>query len=87
MKRLFSRVGAVAAAALMVFAPVSAAATEGSALAASAAAVAAVSGAATAAAAQDPADAAPCEGRFVNPITDVCWSCLFPLTLGLTKRP
>lgn len=23
-----------------------------------------------------------CEGRFVNPITDVCWSCLFPLTLG-----
>jgi hypothetical protein len=43
MKRLFSRVGAVAAATLMVFAPVSAAATEGSALAASAAAVAAVS--------------------------------------------
>ena len=82
MKRLFTRVGAVAAAALMVFAPVTAAATEGSALAASAAAVAAVSGAATATAAQDPADAAPCEGRFVNPITDVCWSCLFPLTLG-----
>jgi len=23
-----------------------------------------------------------CSGRFVNPITDVCWSCLFPLTLG-----
>lgn len=42
---------------------------------------AALSGAA-ALAAPDPADAAPCEGRFVNPITDVCWSCLFPLTLG-----
>lgn len=23
-----------------------------------------------------------CHGRFVNPITDVCWSCLFPLSLG-----
>jgi conjugal transfer pilus assembly protein TraU len=23
-----------------------------------------------------------CSGRFVNPITDVCWSCLFPLTIG-----
>ncbi len=23
-----------------------------------------------------------CHGNFVNPITDVCWSCLFPLTLG-----
>lgn len=22
-----------------------------------------------------------CTGRFVNPITDVCWSCLFPITL------
>ena len=42
----------------------------------------AVSGAAVAAASADPADAAPSEGRFVNPITDVCWSCLFPLTLG-----
>lgn len=25
-----------------------------------------------------------CEGKFPNPITDVCWSCLFPLTLGST---
>lgn len=25
---------------------------------------------------------AKCNGRFINPITDVCWSCLFPLTLG-----
>lgn len=23
-----------------------------------------------------------CTGRFVNPITDVCWSCLFPISLG-----
>jgi conjugal transfer pilus assembly protein TraU len=23
-----------------------------------------------------------CVGRFVNPITDICWSCLFPLTIG-----
>lgn len=23
-----------------------------------------------------------CEGRFVNPITDVCWRCIFPLSLG-----
>ncbi|EFT4510581.1 conjugal transfer pilus assembly protein TraU [Salmonella enterica subsp. enterica serovar Stanley] len=26
-----------------------------------------------------------CESRFVNPITDICWSCLFPLSLGSTK--
>ncbi|MFD1877412.1 conjugal transfer pilus assembly protein TraU [Vibrio chagasii] len=23
-----------------------------------------------------------CVSRFINPITDVCWSCLFPMTLG-----
>ncbi len=23
-----------------------------------------------------------CQGRFINPITDICWSCLFPITLG-----
>lgn len=23
-----------------------------------------------------------CSGHFVNPITDVCWSCLFPLSIG-----
>lgn len=23
-----------------------------------------------------------CSGRFVNPITDICWSCLFPITIG-----
>ena len=26
--------------------------------------------------------AGSCHGRFVNPVTDVCWSCLFPLSLG-----
>lgn len=30
------------------------------------------------ASAADPA----CEGRFVNPITDVCWECIFPLSIG-----
>lgn len=25
---------------------------------------------------------AACHGNFVNPITDVCWSCLFPITIG-----
>lgn len=24
----------------------------------------------------------PCKGRFFNPITDVCWSCLFPISIG-----
>ena len=22
-----------------------------------------------------------CQGKFMNPITDVCWSCAFPITL------
>ena len=26
-----------------------------------------------------------CTGKFVNPITDVCWSCLFPLSVGGLK--
>lgn len=28
---------------------------------------------------------AACHGSFVNPITDVCWSCLFPLSIGSMK--
>lgn len=32
-----------------------------------------------------PTQAAPCKGHFVNPITDVCWDCLFPLTIGASK--
>ena len=35
---------------------------------------------------------AQCGGKFVNPITDICWSCLFPITIGSvsvwpSKRP
>lgn len=34
-------------------------------------------------AATTPAQAqSKCSGKFVNPITDVCWSCLFPLSVG-----
>lgn len=29
-----------------------------------------------------PAYGGVCQGRFVNPITDICWSCLFPITIG-----
>ena len=30
------------------------------------------------------AEAGPgrCTGSFVNPITDICWSCLFPISIG-----
>lgn len=28
---------------------------------------------------------AACKGRFVNPATDICWKCLFPITLGGLK--
>lgn len=28
------------------------------------------------------AQAGACVGRFPNPITDVCWKCLFPITIG-----
>ena len=33
------------------------------------------------------ADAGPgkCTGKFVNPITDICWSCLFPISVGSLK--
>lgn len=26
-----------------------------------------------------------CVGKFANPITDICWSCLFPITIGGVK--
>ena len=29
--------------------------------------------------------AGKCNGRFVNPATDICWSCIFPITLGGIK--
>lgn len=37
--------------------------------------------------AASPAAAAPgdCTGKFINPITDVCWSCMFPLSVGGMK--
>lgn len=25
---------------------------------------------------------AECQGKFLNPISDICWSCLFPITIG-----
>lgn len=25
---------------------------------------------------------AKCQGKFLNPITDLCWSCIFPITIG-----
>ena len=28
------------------------------------------------------ASVATCTGRFMNPITDICWSCILPLTIG-----
>ncbi len=32
-----------------------------------------------------PALSKTCSGRFVNPITDICWSCLFPISIGPVK--
>lgn len=32
-----------------------------------------------------PMASARCQGRFINPVTDICWSCLFPMTLGGMK--
>lgn len=26
--------------------------------------------------------AEPCVGKFVNPMTDICWSCIFPIKIG-----
>ena len=28
------------------------------------------------------AGAATCTGKFPNPITDICWSCILPLSIG-----
>ena len=28
---------------------------------------------------------AACHGRIPNPVTDVCWQCLFPLTVGSNR--
>ena len=29
-----------------------------------------------------PVSAQACTGRFVNPVSDVCWECLFPISIG-----
>ena len=29
-----------------------------------------------------PAMAATCKGKFANPVTDICWSCMFPIKIG-----
>jgi conjugal transfer pilus assembly protein TraU len=28
-----------------------------------------------------------CTGRFLNPITDVCWDCFFPISIGAIETP
>ena len=30
---------------------------------------------------------ASCGGRFPNPVTDICWSCMFPMEIGPVKIP
>lgn len=30
------------------------------------------------------AEAGTCSGRYINPVTDVCWTCLLPMTIGQT---
>lgn len=27
----------------------------------------------------------PCKGKFINPITDICWSCMLPISIGPAK--
>ncbi len=27
-------------------------------------------------------EAATCTGKFANPVTDICWSCVFPIRIG-----
>lgn len=31
------------------------------------------------------ADTSKCVGKFINPITDICWSCIFPISIGGKK--
>ena len=28
---------------------------------------------------------AGCQGKFLNPVSDICWRCLFPITIGGMK--
>jgi conjugal transfer pilus assembly protein TraU len=36
-------------------------------------------------AAPKPSEAGICTGEFVNPITDICWDCIFPISIGSTR--
>src|SRR3546814_12901400 len=50
--------------------------------------LAAILGLATATPAMADAGPGRCTGSFVNPITDICWSCLFPISIrGLDIWP
>jgi conjugal transfer pilus assembly protein TraU len=40
---------------------------------------------ATIAAAWSPAATATCSGRFPNPITDICWTCILPISIGAAR--
>ena len=31
-------------------------------------------------------DSLTCTGRFPNPITDICWSCILPISIGSATR-
>ena len=33
------------------------------------------------------ANAKICTGRFLNPITDICWDCIFPISIGALSVP
>ena len=32
-----------------------------------------------------PGDAQTCTGKFANPITDICWSCILPISIGAAR--
>jgi conjugal transfer pilus assembly protein TraU len=32
-----------------------------------------------------PTFAATCSGHFINPVLDICWRCLFPITIGSSR--
>ncbi len=32
----------------------------------------------------DPLPPSPCDGKIINPFTDICWDCEFPITFGAT---
>jgi conjugal transfer pilus assembly protein TraU len=33
------------------------------------------------------ADSLTCTGRFPNPITEICWSCILPISIGSAPSP